>query len=445
LLPNAFTRKSPLTFEATFWLLCNPRLNTMAMEMHHVAEQGLVVKHDGGAVSGSAFSKRCKLISTKALSEGHKWFYERMLATELGRFCGPSRRRILAIDGTSLWATPQIKHLIELDRIRNRTADEPEVTDEEEPCQFRGIVIYDVLNDCIVDISIDLNDIGERRAAIQALRRSVRKGDVLLFDRGYPAAWLVKLIRKLGADCVIRMIRDHKRPEVLAAYSAKDDSTNFIWKVSSQDKTSLKLAGLEYIKDEEIALRCVRGASGKEGVMLLATTLSEVEFNNQEICEFYRQRWGVEIVIGRLKGIRDIEAWSGRTLHRLHLDLWGAVLGDTIESYLARRAQQEVDKAECEREERRANPPQNPPPGRPPKPQGTTRKYHRNKLNRKQFNTMLKPVFIAFMMKPEGEMDAVWQRILRQARRRASWTVIGRSPPRHSTPQGGAAASRRRG
>ena len=443
-----FSRQSPLGFSEMFWLLCMARPKSMAMEMHEASARGDVLKDKckpgADVVSGSAFSKRCRRIKTSALQEAHKWFYENWLKSCDGRFL-EGGRRLIAVDGTTIWGTPRLQQELESDRRANRTAAEAKVTERyDRPCQFRGIIMHDVLNDVIVDASWDLEDQGERQIAVAVLRRSLRPGDIVVFDRGYPCGWLVKLIRKLGADCIIRMIADPRRQEVEAALAAESDSSQFNWPIGKRDMKSMENAGLEYINGDSASLRCVRGDSAKEKVMLLATTLNEKKFDNNKICEFYRLRWGVEIAIGRLKGIRDIEAWSGRSVHRMELDLWGAILGDAIDIYLSLQGQREVDEAEREREFRRQNPPPNPPPGRPPKPQGTKHKYHLNKLNMKQFHSMIRPIFLDLVMNSQSaEMQLAWQRILQQARRRANWRVVGCAPIRRRTPAGYAAASRR--
>jgi hypothetical protein len=442
--PGAFTRKSPLSFLVMILMLAQVRPKSMAMEMHEAAKNG-VAKKNGDPVSGSAFSKRCKLLKYSALKDAFKWFYNRWLESEQARFV-VGKRRLLAIDGTAFWMTPNLKFRLELNRIEHRNDDDPEVTDRlDRPCQMRSVIMHDILNDCVVDISYDLDDIGERQLAIAILKRSVRPGDIVLFDRGYPAAWLLKLLRSIGASYVIRMVVDTRRAEVAAALNAEGNSTDAVWRLSWRDNKWLKKSELEYIPNESEAFRCVRGKSGKEGVMLLATDLPATEFSDDKICDFYRLRWGIETAIGRLKGVRDIEAWSGRSLHRLDLDIWGAILGEAIESHERMRARQAVEQAEREREERRKNPPAKRPPGRPPKTQGTHRSYNHNKLNIKQFHTMFRGIFMRLMMNPsDPHIIAARALILRQSARRASWTIIGRSPPRHITPEGYPAATRRR-
>ena len=356
-------------------------------------------------------------------------------------------RRILVVDGSSLWMSDAIRRDFTAKSRQNRNFWDAPVSPklENEPCQFRGVFIYDSMNEYFLDVELELCDLGERRLAVEVLKRQVKAGDVVIFDRGYPAAWFVHLIRSLGADCIIRMVKDNRRKEVAQALATENDSTDFSWKIPKKDVNVLKNHGVEAEAHQEVPLRCVRGKSEKEKEMLFATTLLATEFSDSEIRDLYRRRWKVETALGRLKGHRSIECWSGRSLHRVELDLRAAILGDSINSLLAAECRIEVDREEARREAQRDNPPEKRAPGRPRRPGGQKYYYKDKHLNRKQFQSIVDPMILPLMLGRCGEkVAAALALATRMAIRRASWSYHGAFPERRLTPVGHGGINHRR-
>lgn len=402
------------------------------------AKDAGVVNSKGDPLSGSAFSERCKLISPKAFLVG-LGFLTGLWQNHPKLFKKIKNRRILVVDGSSLWMSDAIRRDFTAKSRKNRNFWDAPVSSklENDPCQFRGVFLYDALNQYFLDVELELTDLGERRLAVEVLKRQVKPGDVVIFDRGYPAAWFVHLIRSLGADCIIRMVKDNRRKEVAQALAAESDSTDFSWKIPKKDVAVLNNHGVSAEIDAEVPLRCVRGKSEKENHMLFATTLSAEEFSDNEIRDLYRRRWKVETALGRLKGHRKIEAWSGRSLHRLELDLRAAILGDAINSILAAEAQIVVDQEEVKREAQRNNPPAKRAPGRPRVPGGQKYYYKDKHLNRKQFQSIVDPIVLPLMLGRCGEaVAAALALATRMAIRRASWSYHGAFPERRKTPVG---------
>jgi len=67
----------------------------------------------------------------------------------------------------------------------------------------RALGLYLPGNELMLHVAVGPEAEGERQMLFDQLER-LRRGDVLIFDRGYPASWQVQALLLRGIDFVIR-------------------------------------------------------------------------------------------------------------------------------------------------------------------------------------------------------------------------------------------------
>jgi hypothetical protein len=123
----------------------------------------------------------------------------------LRRFCGEHEIRLLndfqifAVDGSDI-ALPDMPKLLEAFGGTGRNASSPTA---------KISLLYDVMNDFIVDAAIDRAGTSERKFALGHIQRLLGiKGaekKLLIFDRGYPSAELIHELEVNGLKYLMRV------------------------------------------------------------------------------------------------------------------------------------------------------------------------------------------------------------------------------------------------
>ena len=150
--------------------------------------------------------------------------------------------------------------------------------------------------------------------------------DVLLLDRGYPAAWLVNLLNERGIRFVMRCdtasggwraLREFMRgdqPEAVVTLSAPGAQDAADWGCSANAPT----------------VRLVRNVSTGAKLRVLLTNLRADQVPAAAFGDLYHQRWRIEEAFKRLKHRLHLEAVSGLSQHSLLVDVAAKVLADNI-------------------------------------------------------------------------------------------------------------------
>ena len=150
--------------------------------------------------------------------------------------------------------------------------------------------------------------------------------DVLLLDRGYPAAWLINLLRERGIRFVMRCdttaggwkpLRQFMRsdkPEAQVTLTAPKACDAADWGCSA-DAPSVRL---------------VRHLAPGGALRVLLTNLDAAQVPAAAFGDLYHQRWRIEEAFKRLKHRLHLEAVSGLSQHALLVDVAAKVLADNI-------------------------------------------------------------------------------------------------------------------
>lgn len=177
----------------------------------------------------------------------------------------------------------------------------------------------------------------ERQMLVEALDL-LGPSDVLVLDRGYPAAWLVALLCERG-------IRFCMRCDNGSGWSAL---TRFMRSDAAEAWVTLKPpsaddAALWGCSRNPPRLRLVRQVSPGGAVRVMATNMDEQAVPAHAFAQLYHQRWRIEEAFKRLKHRMRLECVSGLSQQALLIDVAAKVLADNLTSLMCIVAAQQAE------------------------------------------------------------------------------------------------------
>lgn len=195
----------------------------------------------------------------------------------------------------------------------------------------RALGLYLPGNDLMLHVAVGTEAEGERQMLFDQLDR-LRRGDVLILDRGYPASWLVQALAQRGIDFVIRCdstqgwgaARDFLR-------SGQAECWNYLAPCDAGQARTWELDG-----PAQMRARLVRHASSSGRTRVLVTSLTEDVASVAELADIYHGRWRIEEAFKRLKHRLGLESVSGLSQHALLVDVATKVLADNLAALLNR-------------------------------------------------------------------------------------------------------------
>lgn len=319
--PNAFTRCRKLPLATLVCALLSFRGASVQSELDAFLDCLGVSAVD--LVSDRALAKARSKLHVPAL-----WaLNERLMSTVeaqggLQLFKG---RRLVCADGTVL--APAQRACL---RTRSLAA----------PVQ-RALGLYLPGNDLMLHVAVGPAAEGERQMLFDQLDR-LRRGDVLILDRGYPASWLVQALAQRGIDFVIRCdstqgwgaARNFLR-------SGQSECWSWLSPSDAQQASTWELDGPACMR-----ARLVRHLSSSGRTRVLATSLPEDVASAAELADLYHGRWRIEEAFKRLKHRLGLESVSGLSQHALLVDVATKVLADNLAALLNRAVPMAVGESE---------------------------------------------------------------------------------------------------
>lgn len=234
----------------------------------------------------------------------------------------------------------------------------------------------------------------ERAMLANALDR-LGPDDVLLLDRGYPAAWLVNLLEQRGVRFVMRCDQRSGGWRGLQRFMRSGDAQT---RLRLRAPTAGEACDWQCPADAP-EVRLVRQLAPNGQIRVLMTNLSDAQAPAESFGALYHQRWRIEEAFKRLKHRLHLESVSGLSQHAVMVDVAAKVLADNLASLLALAAQQHAGD----------------PPERP------CNRAHALDALRRILPRLLDPISLAF-----DSLEAAIARLARGLKRRKP----GRSAPR---------------
>jgi hypothetical protein len=193
----------------------------------------------------------------------------------------------------------------------------------------RGSLLYDILNDCVMDARIDQFKMGEPTQAdehikhLEGLASFEEWKELILFDRGYPSRKLIQELTEKKIYYVMRVRR--KFAKKVDALPLGDHCIDLTYK-----KTQLKVRVIKFILP-----------GGEEETLL--TNLFDSSLSIEDFSVLYFKRWPIETKYNILKQKLEIENFSGRLVDNIRQDFFIAMTLTNIAADFYGEAQAEVE------------------------------------------------------------------------------------------------------
>lgn len=276
-----FTRKRKLSFRQTILYILGGTKKGLQAGLHIFFKE---IKEERETYTKQAFSKGRQRIKPEA-------FLELFQAARDGFYQVPDCRlfqgyRVSAIDGTKY-------NLPNTDELRSIYGEQP----GSHQVQAIGSCLYDVLNGVLLDVSLEPYRTSERTLAVRHIdalcempcHKQIQK-EILMMDRGYPSAELLRVIQAKNLFYLMRC------------------STEFIRAITLRSNDSIVTHRFCTLK-EDIRLRVIRYRLPNDRIEILITNLLEMPY--EDIVALYRLRWKIESKYDDLKNKLQIENFSG--------------------------------------------------------------------------------------------------------------------------------------
>ncbi len=237
-----------------------------------------------------------------------------------------------------------------------------------------GSFLYDPINMLTLDAQLAPYSSSERELLYKHLEK-VKRGDLLLLDRGYPSLALIFLLVAKGIGFCMRMKEDWWLDVKKFSESGKQEDV-IRFRLPKKDRPLLQDYPGMWEKEVECRLVCVDLPNGEKEI--LCTTLMDTKkFPVEDIVELYHYRWGEEEGYKLFKARMEIENFSGKTATAVKQDFFAKVFIMSLCANLAFPIEERVRK-EYEEEKRQ---------------------QHAQKINRTNALSMTRDICISLFLK----------------------------------------------
>ncbi|GAB1858748.1 IS4 family transposase [Flavobacteriaceae bacterium MHTCC 0001] len=325
-----FTRVRKQTFHLILLFMLNMLRKSLAIEIDNFFN--FLGKKAG---SGSKFSKSAFVQARKKIKPE---VFKHLSQTLVNEFYSDNEAaiktwkgfRLLAIDGSriTLPITKELKAYYGETKNQSSTG----------VVQARCSVLYDVENNYVLDGILAPLKVGERELALQHLLYC-KKGDLLIYDRGYPSYDFIHQHIEKGLDYLIRVkvnfsqvtsdfCKSKKRSQIVSIYPGKNT----------------KISDKPYNRKTPIKLRLIRIELPKGGVEILMTSLLDITtYSTKSFKTLYNKRWGVETFYDELKNKLKVEHFSGYSNQSILQDFYAALFVSNIQTLIQSDLEQELE------------------------------------------------------------------------------------------------------
>ena len=279
-------------------------------------------------VTASAFNQRRKKVDPFVFRE-----LMRVLNTE---FYTDNDERVLLWEGMRLLATDgstlDLPQKRELQELYGGSSNQHGVVGAKARCS----VLYDVLNNLVIDGLLAPYAVGEPTLALQHLSHC-GKGDLVIYDRGYPGFSLIKALEDRDAEYLMRCKHTHDRH----VRSFMDSDLQSLTIQKGPGKNTPLSVGKD--KGCRVTVRMVKVLLDDGEVEVLLTSLLDPDrYPTALFKDLYHKRWGVERFYNVAKNIIRVEQFTGHTPQVIQQDFHCALFMSNIHALLVSEAQEEL-------------------------------------------------------------------------------------------------------
>jgi Transposase DDE domain len=246
--------------------------------------------------------------------------------------------------------------LLAVDGTRIMLPNHPTIKEEFGECSFGpnadskrsmaiGSMLYDVLNQITIDAQLapyknNNNKKGSERVLLEKHMSKLKKGDLLLLDRGYPSFALFFLLKAQGVDFCVRMKSSWwKDVREFRASGEKERIVTF----TLPDKDRNKMAEYPESAGSPIKCRLIRVELDTGEIEILCTSLIDTkQYPHEQFKELYHFRWNEEEAYKLLKNRIELENFSGKTAKAIKQDFHAKIFLLTLSAAYAHPIEERV-------------------------------------------------------------------------------------------------------
>lgn len=272
-------------------------------------------------VTPSAFSQARNKINASAFYELNHFFVDAIYQDPT--LPTWNRHRLLAIDSSAL-------RLPNESLLTQHFGGQPSSHKQSSPHSVTPMARLSTCIDLLTSITLDAQlapySASERDLAAQHLIQT-KADDLIIYDRGYCAFWLLALHRDKDRQFCMRVKTKSFTAVTAFEHSSATDAIITI----SPHKTAIKRCENLQISSEPIQLRAVKvWLSTGEVEILLTSLLDTTAYPTAEFGALYARRWGVETDFDFKKNVIQIENFSGVSVNAIYQDVYAKVLTQNI-------------------------------------------------------------------------------------------------------------------
>jgi hypothetical protein len=194
----------------------------------------------------------------------------------------------------------------------------------------QGSMLYDILNDIVMDARIEPMSCDERELAMRHVKRLCRMEsfrewkELIVFDRGYPSYDLIRGLLERKIHYVMRV-----REKFSTAIDALGLGDHRVELVQGTERTPVRV--LKFPLPSGI-------------IETLVTDIRDTAYGAEAFKELYFKRWPVETKYDMLKKKLEIENFSGRLVDNIRQDFFATMVLTNLATDLSGEAQEIMNK-----------------------------------------------------------------------------------------------------
>lgn len=312
-IPNRFVRKSKLSMEKMVLFLLFNSKSSIDNKLDQLREK--FPDHDFPVVSKQALSKARYGIRYELFRElfeiSANFYYENVTKRVLWQ----NKYHLFAIDGSTQ----------EVPSSASTFAEFGKLSDQKNPDLYWSMalasVLYDVLEDVIVDAAIEKQFFSERELSLRHMSRLIDLGlehdSIVIFDRGYYSAEIYEEWYSSGCKVLMRL----KRPNSLCELDGDDVVTC----ITAPNGITVPCRVLKYVLP-----------TGETEHLI--TSVMDKSLDADVFGELYFYRWKVETKYLEIKEHWKIEEFTGTGALAVRQDFFIIMLQSNLASFIKHQA-----------------------------------------------------------------------------------------------------------
>jgi hypothetical protein len=199
--------------------------------------------------------------------------------------------------------------------------------------QGRVSVLYDLLNGIVVDSTLTNAKTHEITIAKENHFKHIKKGDLIIFDRGYPSYnMFATIVDKYKTDFLIRVKRTTYKKHTADLFNSDCKIKDKVVTIIPSTK-KLKEELLEEGLPLSIQVRFVQVVLPDGEVEVLATSVLDPDkLKTEDFKELYFKRWKIETYYEIMKNRLSLENFTGTTVLAIKQDFYATMFVTNIEA-----------------------------------------------------------------------------------------------------------------